>query len=141
MPKITRFFIRSSLICLILALFFGGILAARPLLQLPDVLAAAGPAYLHLFMVGWVTQMIFGVALWMFPKHPVKREKQDLYPMEVACFVTLNIGLLLRIITEPIATIEKTGPVLASVLIAAALLQWASVVLFSITIWPRVRGR
>ncbi len=141
MPKITRFFIRSSLICLMLSLLFGGILATRPLLSLPAVLAAAGPAYLHLFMLGWVTQMIFGVALWMFPKHPIKREKQDVYPMEVACFVTLNLGLLLRIITEPIATADTAGPVLATVLIIAALLQWASVVLFAITIWPRVRGR
>jgi hypothetical protein len=26
------------------------------------------PVYLHLFMIGWVTQMIFGVAYWMFPR-------------------------------------------------------------------------
>jgi heme/copper-type cytochrome/quinol oxidase subunit 1 len=25
------------------------------------------PAYFHLFLVGWVTQMIFGVIYWMFP--------------------------------------------------------------------------
>lgn len=141
MPKITRFFIRSSLICLILALLLGGSLATRPLLSLPEVLAAAGPAYLHLFMLGWVTQMIFGVALWMFPKHPIKREKKDLYPMEVACFLTLNLGLLLRIISEPIVTVETVGFLLTTLLIAAALLQWASVLLFAIIIWPRVRGR
>ncbi len=141
MPKITRFFIRSSIVCLILALLMGGLLAARPLMSMPAFMLALGPTYLHVFMLGWVTQMIFGVALWMFPKHPVKREKRELYPLEVACFVTLNLGLLLRVIGEPWVAVQPGVVGVAVVLVVSAILQWASVVLFTVAAWPRVRGR
>jgi hypothetical protein len=38
-------------------------------LALPDAVSIAGmfPVYLHLLNFGWLTQLLFGVALWMFP--------------------------------------------------------------------------
>lgn len=33
-----------------------------------SLVAALSVTYVHLFVVGWLTPLIFGVALWLFPK-------------------------------------------------------------------------
>ena len=69
MPTLTRWFLRSSLLFFLLAMLLGVLHAARAPLNLPAQLNAFSPIYFHLFMVGWVTQLIFGVVFWMFPKY------------------------------------------------------------------------
>ena len=69
MPRLTRYFIKTALVYLALSLTLGVVLAARPALALPDELAAFSPVFFHLFMVGWVTQLIFGMLFWMLPKY------------------------------------------------------------------------
>lgn len=61
MPLFTRLFIKTSLICLIVALCCGLLLALRPMFAMPLLPADLTPVYFHLFMVGWVTQIIMGV--------------------------------------------------------------------------------
>ncbi|GAB4528205.1 MAG: hypothetical protein Kow0063_04200 [Anaerolineae bacterium] len=73
MPPLTRWFIKVSLIYLVAALLLGAALEARTLLGLPASVNTLRPVYFHLFMVGWVTQLIFGVAGWMFPKASPQR--------------------------------------------------------------------
>ena len=69
--------------------------------------AAGGPLWLtpvtiHLLVVGWVTGMIFGVAYWMFPKFSTEQPR-GANGLAVASFVLLNLGLLLRVVGEPMA--------------------------------------
>lgn len=68
MPHITRLFIKTSLLYLVAALLAGLLLMLRPLVDLPVIVGGLSPVYFHLFMVGWVMQLIVGVAYWMFPK-------------------------------------------------------------------------
>ncbi|MGW8249659.1 MAG: hypothetical protein ACWGO1_03380, partial [Anaerolineales bacterium] len=68
MPVLTRWFLKSSLLFLVLSALLGVLLAARAPLGLPGAIGAFNPLFFHLFMVGWVTQLIFGVVFWMFPK-------------------------------------------------------------------------
>jgi hypothetical protein len=67
MPTITRTLIKTALgyvlIGMLLSLL-GFIHLAWPRHPL---LAYLQPTALHLIVVGWLTQLIFGVALWMFP--------------------------------------------------------------------------
>lgn len=51
-------------------------------------------------MVGWVTQMIIGVAFWMFPKYTRERPRGS-EALAWITYVLLNVGLLLRAIAEP----------------------------------------
>ncbi len=133
MPRLTRWFVRLSLIYLALALL-GWLLAA---MEVGPWLGALRPVWLHFFMVGWVTQMIWGVAYWMFPLTRGQRERG---PDRAAwgSLLLLNLGLVLRALAEPVSA--ATGG-WALALAAAALLQWAAGVLFVIAIWPRIRGR
>ncbi|MFL5471446.1 MAG: hypothetical protein ACJ8AM_03735, partial [Gemmatimonadales bacterium] len=63
MPRLSRWFIRTGLIYLLLS--FSISLAQA---VVPSRTAMAWPTYLHLLVVGWLTQLIFGVAHWMFPR-------------------------------------------------------------------------
>jgi hypothetical protein len=67
MPPLTRWHIKSAFVYLAAALLLGVVLAFGAVAQIPTWLAYLSPVYFHLIMVGWVTQMIFGVIFWMFP--------------------------------------------------------------------------
>ena len=139
MPTLTRWFLRSSLVFLLLAMLLGVLHAARAPLNLPAQINAFSPIYFHLFMVGWVTQLIFGVVFWMFPKYS-KEQPRGSEGLGWATFWLLNLGLLLRLVGEPaqaLLTVSFWGWMVA----ASALLQWAAGMLFVINTWGRVKER
>lgn len=136
MPKLSRFYVKSALICLVL----GGALAGLALSGaggLPPVLLALRPLAWHLLTVGWVTQLVFGVAFWMFPPPLNNPPRGDERLMELA-FWTLNIGLALRAVGEPLAAL-RPGPIVAFSLPLAATLQLAGLLIGVFLLWPRVR--
>ena len=139
MPTLTRWFIRSAFIYLAAALLLGLVLALPPTIELPKFVQAMSPAYFHLFLVGWVTEMIFGVIYWLFPiitrERPRGNEK-----VGWACYFFLNVGLLLRVVGEPLmSTRPESG--LGRLLALSALLQWLAAVIFVFLAWPRVKER
>jgi hypothetical protein len=58
MPPLTRWFIKAGLVYFVAALLVGMVLAAQAVWNLPRIATTLGPVYFHLFMVGWVTQLI-----------------------------------------------------------------------------------
>ncbi len=139
MPPLTRWYIKTALVYLVAALVGAVVLASAPLLQLPAPLIAAGPAQIHAFVVGWLTQLIFGVAYWMFPKFSAERHR-GLNSVAVATYILLNAGLLLRVVVEPWQAVHP-GPWLGRLLMVAALAQWLAGVGFVVNTWPRVRTK
>ena len=139
MPRLTRWFIKSALLYFALSMLVGVAVSAQGVARLPPVVAALMPVYVHLFMVGWVTQMILGVAHWMFPRVP-KESADRAQRLALVTYVTLNVGLLVRAFAEP-AFALRPGPVWAGMLILSAGLQWISALAFVATAWPRVRQR
>jgi hypothetical protein len=101
MPTYTRWFIKSGLAYFVAALLLGVALAAPPILPVPPAVMAWGPVYFHLFMVGWVTQLIFGVVYWMFPRY-TKDKPRGSEGLAIATYVFLNAGLVLRAVAEPV---------------------------------------
>lgn len=148
MPPITRWFLRTALVYFVAALVLGVILQLPAARRALPALAFAWPAYVHLFMLGWITQLILGVAFWMFPKAPGDTGKRAdrTWPL---LYATLNAGLLLRVVVEPTATAlaavapstSARPPLVGALLLLAATLQLAAGSLFVWAIWPRVRGR
>ncbi len=139
MPRVTRWLVRSSLVYLVLALLAWWALAAQRAGWLPATVAAWAPAYLHLFVVGWLTQLIFGVAHWMLPMYS-KTQPRGREERLWAAWAALNLGLILRVATEPLAA-RAPGSVWGVLLVLSAVLQWAAALLFVINTWPRVRPR
>lgn len=139
MPDLTRCFVKAGLLYFLAALLLGVILAAQPVLQLSVAITALGPTYFHLFMVGWVTQLIFGIAYWMFPKYS-REEPRGKESVSWATFALLNAGLLLRMIAEPIQALWPTAG-WGWVLGLSALLQWLAGLGFVYNTWPRIREK
>lgn len=139
MPLLTRLYARSALVYLIAALLAAFLHAVDGVIPLPAFASVLRPVYIHLFVVGWVTQLIFGVMHWMFPKASRERPRGN-EGLIWAVYVLLNLGLLLRVISEPLATLGRAGPWQAG-LAASAVLQWAAGLGFVINTWPRVKER
>lgn len=139
MPLLTRWYIKSALVYLVAALLLAIILALPGTINLPTFIRFMNPAYFHLFLVGWVTQMIFGVIYWMFPIITRARPRGN-ERLGWASFILLNAGLLLRVAGEPLtSTWPEAG--FGWLLAISALLQWLAAVIFVALAWPRVKDR
>lgn len=132
MPPLSRWYIKLAMLYLIAALVVG-------MLQAWFDLPYLGPAYVHMLVVGWITQMIFGVAYWMFPKFSPAAPRGD-DAIAVATFILLNIGLLLRIVVEPIRA-WRPDALPGWLLAVAGLAQALAAVGFALNTWPRVKVR
>jgi heme/copper-type cytochrome/quinol oxidase subunit 1 len=139
MPRLTRWYIKSALVYLVVALLLGIVLALPNAVTLPPFFRYLNPAFFHLFLVGWVTQMIFGVIYWMFPIITRARPRGNVR-LGWASYILLNVGLLLRVFGEPLTSIRPDAW-FGWLLAASALLQWLSAVIFVTLSWPRVKDR
>ncbi len=136
MLKVTRWFIKAGMVYLMLA--FALILAESvpgfnqgiPLL----------PVYWHMIVVGWITQIIMGVSIWMFPrKSRGKRPENPVLPM--IAFWLLNTGLILRFIAEPFLALFEETTAMRVIIVVSVILQVAAIVCYMAEIWPRIRPR
>ena len=139
MPTLTRWYIKSALIYLAAALLLALVLALPKAISMPAFVRYMNPAYFHLFLVGWVTQMIFGVIYWMFPIITRARPRGNVR-LGWASYALLNMGLLLRVVGEPL-TSTRPAAGFGWLLAASALLQWLAAVIFVSLAWPRVKDR
>lgn len=139
MPLLTRLLIKTSFIYLVAALVLGVINASRSLLDLPNFILAMGPVSVHLLVVGWLTQLIMGVIYWMFPKYSKERPRRS-ERLAWATYLTLNAGLLLRVLGEPLNATQPSA--FAGGMVAlSALLQLIAGWAFVINTWSRVKER
>ena len=144
MPPLSRWYIKLALVYFVAALAVGALQVLQAPLRLPAVLAVTGPAYVHMLVVGWITQMIFGVAYWMFPKYapppPAPAAPRGSNALAVATLILLNLGLLVRVVVEPVRA-WRPEALPGWPLIVAALAQWLAAVGFAINTWPRVKEK
>lgn len=144
MPTLSRYFIKIGLIYLVVALLMGTIMRLQSIMNLPSQIQLLRPVYLHLIFIGWVTQIIMGVGYWMFPK--LSREKpRGNERIGWAVLILLNVGLILRSISEPGILISGDNEVLktsfAWMLAFASMLLLGAGWLFIFNTWGRIKER
>jgi hypothetical protein len=135
----SRFYIRTALIYLLAAFAVGAVVLLNQALAIDGRLGVLLPVFYHLLMVGWVTQLICGVALWMFPPLSRERPRGD-ERITWFAYAALNGGLILRAIFEPLHAWDS-APAYGWMLALSALLQALAIWAFVIAIWPRVKAR
>jgi hypothetical protein len=139
MPTLTRWFVKSALVFFVAALFIGLAQSANSLWGKSAFLSALGPVYFHLFLVGWITQLIFGVVFWMFPKYSLEKPRGS-ERLGWAVFFLINIGLVLRAVGEPLNSLHS-GTAWGWLLGTSAILQWLGGMGFVTNTWARVKER
>lgn len=135
MPLEARWYIKTALLYLALGLGLGLVRAAQAAGLLPGAAAALWLPQLHVITVGWLTQLIFGVAYWLFPRPTT--EDWGAAAMGAA-YGMLNVGLTLRLICAPV---EISSPFHSWGVITAAVLQWGASLLLVGYFWRRVRTK
>jgi hypothetical protein len=134
MPRIARAFIKTGLIYFLASLLLG-LASEFNWLQFPGMV----PLFWHLLMVGWITQIIFGVSMWMFPG----RTRDEGFKPQLWGWLTylfLNVGLLLRIIAEP-AIYLLTGSLWSVLIVISAVSQVAAALTYITELWPRIQSK
>lgn len=138
MPTLTRWFVKTSFVYLALALLVGLLLAIQPIAILSG-LGSLFPIYIHLLVFGWLTQLVFGVVYWMFPKYSAETPRGS-ETLGWWTYALLNSGLVLRAIAEPLQSAQP-NPISGWVLVVSAVLQLLSGLAFVLNSWKRIRVR
>ncbi|SHK68861.1 hypothetical protein [Rhodothermus profundi] len=139
MPDLSRWYVKTALAYLALALLLGIVIVWPAEGGLQRWQGVFWPAWIHLLTVGWLTQLIFGVAFWLFPRHSRARPYGP-QALARAAYPLLNAGIVLRILSEP--AITWTASVWwRGLLMLSALLQWTAGLFMVSYLWTRVKRR
>lgn len=138
MPPLTRWLVKTSFIYLALALIAGLLVELQSAFKL-TMLGGLFPVYIHLFVLGWITQLIFGVVFWMFPKYSAEKPRGS-ESLGWWTYTLLNAGLLLRVIAEPIHSTQP-NTISGWLLVISAFIQFLAGLGFVINSWGRVKEK
>jgi hypothetical protein len=150
MPRTSRAFVKASVLYLILGATLGLLLFVNRWVPLEPRIATLKVSHVQFLIVGWLTQLILGVAWWLFPPLPIGlrpgepkptrrgQAQRGNEPLFWATFVLLNTGILLRGLFEPLYAMTQVNlfGFLAGI---SGLLLFAAAVVFVINMWGRVR--
>ena len=136
MPPVTRWFIKSGMIWFALGVTLAFVT------ELPGIRGSALllPIYWHMLVIGWITQVIMGVSVWMFPRKRRNRKKEQ-STLVTSAFFLLNGGLIVRFLSEPFLPFVSDSALVPAVVIVSGILQVAAIILFIAEIWPRVQPK
>ncbi len=96
-------------------------------------------AHTHAILVGFVILMIFGVALWMFPR-PAKEERQFDPRFAEAAYWLITLGTAVRVVCE-LARANTGAAAVRWAVVVGGSAQALGIVLFFWARWGRIRGR
>jgi hypothetical protein len=139
MPLLTRTFLKASLLYLVAGLLTGLFVSADSAFGLDLPVSGLLPVYFHMLMVGWISQLIIGVVFWMFPKYSREQPRRS-ESLGWVTFWLLNMGLLLRVISEPLLT-QGLSILWGWLLVLSSLLQWLAGLAFVANTWSRIKEK
>jgi hypothetical protein len=150
MPVTSRAFVKASVIYLGVGALLGALLLINRWLPLEPRIALLRVSHVQALVVGWLTQLILGIAWWLFP--PLKIGLRSDAPLPIrrgqrqrgseslfwATFVCLNAGILLQAIFEPLHGLTQIEffAVLSGI---SGIFLFAAALAFVVNIWARVR--
>jgi len=136
MPTPARWLIKTALLHLIVGLGLALVRAGQAAGLVPGMASTLWLPQLHILTVGWLTQLIFGVAFWLFPS-PAPSTQPSARLIWIA-YGMLNGGVLLRVGAEPGLIPESLQ---TWSLAGSAALQWGASLLLVVHFWGRVRPK
>lgn len=126
MPRVSVWFVRASLCHLVAGFALGALmLASKGVAVIPAGIWALRAVHIEMLLVGWMIQLVMGVAVWIFPRMGLRRAPQRSAATAWLAFALLNSGVLL-------ASLGGT------LFVAGRLLEVAAAASFVAHLWGRV---
>ena len=141
MDPLSSVMVRLALIWLLVGFIVGGLMLVDR--EIPgDWRLWAQPTHGHMLFVGWFLQFALGIAYWLLPRkrspeRPFGYDKRLAY----AAVAALNLGLLCRVLAEPLERSGHASNGTIGLLALSAVLQIFAAAIFVLQIWPRVAAR
>lgn len=129
MPRLSRWFVRASLIYLVIGFTLGGLVLFHKGIPLHPLLWQVLPAHIEFLLLGWTVQLAMGVAFWILPRFGGSRGDEK--PVWAA-FILVNIGVWLVGLG-----LSVRAPALIPFLGRVA--EVGGVTAFAFHIWPRIK--
>ncbi len=129
MPRLSCWFIRSALIYLALGFTLGGLLLFHKGVPLHPVLWRWLPAHIEFLLLGWMVQLVMGVAFWILPRFGTGRGH------EAAAWLAyglLNVGIGMTGVGLALGM-----PALVPLL--GRMAEAGAAVAFAMHAWPRIK--
>ena len=132
MPRVSAWFVRSSLVCLALGFTLGAVMLAAKGAGATTVIPRILPLHIELLLVGWMLQLAMGVAQWILPRFGVQGVARGAAPAWVA-FAALNTGMVL-------VAVAALSPDLAVLVLLGRAAEVVAAGAFVASVWARVRA-
>jgi len=130
MPRLSVYFVRASMIHLVLGFTFGGFLLANKGILLSPMIWALLPIHIEFTFIGWMIQLAIGIAFWILPRfsHNAPRGNEH---WSWGTFILLNTGIICIVLQSLLGSqrLSFTGRVFEVLALAA----------FVIGNWHRVK--
>lgn len=132
-----RYFIKTSVIFLIIGILTGLYMSVSKYVLKIGYSQELISAHTHLILVGSVMMMIMGVALWFFPRAE-KNDKKYNPDLILITYWVMTIGTSLRFIFQVVANFLVSNLIQYLIAISSAL-QVVAMILFFYSMWGRIR--
>jgi hypothetical protein len=145
MPATSRVFVKASLIYLGLGAVLGALLLINRWVFLGTEIGSLRVSHAQFLIVGWLTQLILGVAWWLFPPLAIGLRPGSPRPTRRGqaqrgseSLISLNSGILLRSIFAPLYSWTEIE-LLNTLTGISGLFLLAAAITFVVNMWGRVR--
>ena len=95
MPRLSLWFVRASLIYLLLGFTFGALMLAQKGIPYYPPVWYLFALHVEFMLIGWLVQLAMGVAFWIMPRFSIGQSRGNVRLIWVS-FVLINIGLLIN---------------------------------------------
>jgi hypothetical protein len=131
MPRLSCWFIRTSLIYLAIGFTLGGLLLANKGFPFYPLIWRLLPSHYEFLLIGWIVELAMGMIFWIMPRFSAGTPRGN-ESLIWTSFFLMNLGIWL-VVGESLLPLAWLMP-------AGRLLEAGAAVLFGIGSWPRVKA-
>ena len=131
MPRLSVYFVRASLLYLLISFSIGGLMLANKGMMISPMIWSLLPLHMEFAFIGWMIQLALGVAFWILPRFRRGAPRGDERWSWLA-LVLVNAGILLVLLDM---LFDGQGFALAG---RGA--EFLGLISFAIGNWRRVKG-
>jgi hypothetical protein len=128
MPRLSVWFLRASLVYLLLGFTFGALMLAQKGISYYPPVWNLFPSHMEFLLIGWFAQLAMGVAFWILPRFSSGPPRGNVKLVWIS-FVLINLGIVL-------SSLQLWSP--AAMLLGRAAELLAGI-FFTIGLWRRVK--